>query len=73
MCRTVQRNFTPTAESFVRLEFPHTEVQHFGDVAIVWSQYLAETETNGNARRIVVYTLANFRSGRSGGSSLPAR
>jgi hypothetical protein len=31
----------------VRLEFPRTEVQHFGDVAIVWSQYLAETETNG--------------------------
>jgi hypothetical protein len=31
----------------VRLEFPRTEVQHFGDVPIVWSQYLAETETNG--------------------------
>src|SRR5437660_241381 len=23
----------------VRLEFPRTEVQHFGDVAIVWSSY----------------------------------
>jgi ketosteroid isomerase-like protein len=30
-----------------RLEFPHTEVQHFGDVAIVWSKYIVETETNG--------------------------
>ena len=31
----------------VRLEFPHTEVQHFGDVAIVWSTYVIETETAG--------------------------
>jgi hypothetical protein len=31
----------------IRLEFPHTEVQHFGNVAIVWSNYLYETETNG--------------------------
>jgi len=32
----------------VRLEFPHTEVQHFGDVAIVWSSYVLETELGGN-------------------------
>ena len=31
----------------VRLEFPHTEVQHFGDVAIVWSSYVLETELDG--------------------------
>jgi ketosteroid isomerase-like protein len=31
----------------VRLEFPRTEIQLFGDVAIVWSKYLVETETNG--------------------------
>jgi len=31
----------------VRLEFPRTEVQHFGDVAIVWSSYLVETEEKG--------------------------
>jgi hypothetical protein len=31
----------------IRLEFPHTEVQHFGDVAIVWSNYLLEIETDG--------------------------
>jgi ketosteroid isomerase-like protein len=30
-----------------RLEFPRTEVQRFGDVAIIWSQYLVETETGG--------------------------
>jgi ketosteroid isomerase-like protein len=31
----------------VRLEFPRTEIQRFGEVAIVWSEYLVETETNG--------------------------
>jgi ketosteroid isomerase-like protein len=31
----------------IRLEFPRTEVQHFGDVAIVWSQYVLETEVDG--------------------------
>jgi len=31
----------------IRLQFPRTEVQHFGDVAIVWSDYLAETEVDG--------------------------
>lgn len=29
------------------LEFPRTEIQRFGDVAIIWSQYLTESETNG--------------------------
>lgn len=27
--------------------FPHTEVQHSGDVAIVWSSYVVETEVDG--------------------------
>jgi ketosteroid isomerase-like protein len=31
----------------IRLEFPRTEVQHFGDVAIVWSSYVVETEAGG--------------------------
>ena len=31
----------------VRLEFPRTEVQHFGDVAIIWSKYVVETEMGG--------------------------
>jgi len=31
----------------VRLEFPRTEIQRFGDVAIIWSAYSVETETNG--------------------------
>ena len=31
----------------IRLNFPRTEVQHFGDVAIVWSTYTLETELDG--------------------------
>jgi ketosteroid isomerase-like protein len=31
----------------LRLEFPKTEVQHFGDVAITYSQYLYEIEQGG--------------------------
>jgi ketosteroid isomerase-like protein len=30
-----------------RLEFPRTEVQHFGNVAIIWSTYVLETEVDG--------------------------
>lgn len=31
----------------IRLEFPHTEVQHFGNVAVIWSSYVLETEMDG--------------------------
>jgi ketosteroid isomerase-like protein len=31
----------------IQLEFPRTEVQHFGDVAIVWSSYALEIDVNG--------------------------
>ena len=31
----------------IRLEFPRTEIQRFGEGAIIWSTYLVETETNG--------------------------
>jgi len=31
----------------IRLEFPHTEVQHFGPVAILYSKYTVETELHG--------------------------
>ena len=31
----------------VRLEFPRTEVQHFGNVAITYSQYLYEIDQGG--------------------------
>jgi hypothetical protein len=39
--------FQAAGGKLVRLEFPRTEVQFFGDVAIVWSAYLVETEMNG--------------------------
>jgi ketosteroid isomerase-like protein len=31
----------------VRLEFPHTEVQRFGDVAVTWSTYRLEMDVKG--------------------------
>jgi Domain of unknown function (DUF4440) len=31
----------------IRLEFPRTEVQHFGSVAVVWSTYSLEVEVDG--------------------------
>lgn len=31
----------------IRIEFPRTEIQRYGEVAIIWSQYVVETETNG--------------------------
>lgn len=31
----------------IKLEFPRTEVQHFGDVAIVWSTYALEIDVGG--------------------------
>jgi Domain of unknown function (DUF4440) len=39
--------FQSAGNKLIRLEFPHTEIQHFGDVAIVWSDYLVETESHG--------------------------
>jgi ketosteroid isomerase-like protein len=40
-------DFQKESGKLIRLEFPRTEIQRFGDVAIVWSKYLVETETNG--------------------------
>jgi len=31
----------------IGLEFPRTEIQRFGDVAVIWSKYVVETETSG--------------------------
>jgi ketosteroid isomerase-like protein len=39
--------FREQGGKLLRLEFPHTEVQHFGDVAIVWSTFALETELDG--------------------------
>lgn len=39
--------FHASGAKLVRLEFPKTMVQHFGNVAIVWSEYLLEIESGG--------------------------
>jgi Domain of unknown function (DUF4440) len=40
-------DFHAKGGKLIRLEFPRTEVQHFGDVAVTYSQYLYEVEENG--------------------------
>ena len=39
--------FHAAGGKLLRLEFPRTEIQRYGDVAIVWSSFLVETETKG--------------------------
>ena len=39
--------FQSQGGKLVRLEFPRTEIQRFGDVAVVWSNFLVETEEAG--------------------------
>lgn len=41
------RGFAITGGKLVRLEFPRTEIQVFGTVAVVYSSYLFETEVGG--------------------------
>ena len=39
--------FQSSGGKLVRLEFPRTQIQHLGNVAIIWSKYLVETEEAG--------------------------
>jgi hypothetical protein len=39
--------FRTAGGKLLRLEFPRTEIQRFGDVAMLYSQYELETEMNG--------------------------
>ncbi len=39
--------FQAAGGKLIRLEFPRTEIQRFGNVAITYSQYLYETEVGG--------------------------
>jgi hypothetical protein len=39
--------FQASGGKLIRLEFPRTEIQRFGIVAITYSQYLYETEVDG--------------------------
>ena len=40
-------DFHAKGGKLIRLEFPRTEVQHFGDVAVTYSLYLYEVEMGG--------------------------
>ena len=56
--------FHASGGKLIRLEFPHTEVQRFGNVAVLYSKYLYETETNGkrsmsSGRATEVFVLTN--------------
>lgn len=42
-------DFHAQGGNLVRLEFPRTEIQHFGDVAVVWSDFLVETAMSGKS------------------------
>ena len=39
--------FRAQGGKLIRLELPRTEVQHFGDVSILYSEYMVETEMHG--------------------------
>lgn len=57
-------DFHKSGGKLIRLEFPKTEVQHFGNVAITYSQYLYEIEQNGkrsvhSGRVTEVFVLRN--------------
>jgi hypothetical protein len=39
--------FAKSGAKLVRLEFPSTEIQHFGNVAIIYSKYFYELEQQG--------------------------
>jgi len=39
--------FLSKGGKLIQLQFPRTEIQHFGEVAVIWSTYLLETETDG--------------------------
>lgn len=39
--------FRASGAKLVRLDFPKTRIQHFGNVAIIWSEYVLETESGG--------------------------
>ena len=60
------RKFHAAGGKLVRLEFPRTEVQWYGDVAIVWSSYSLETEMDGkrtpeNGRVTEIFVRRNGR------------
>jgi hypothetical protein len=50
------KKFKESGGRLVRIEFPRTEIQLYGNIAILYSEYLTETDTNG--QREVVHGRA---------------
>jgi len=46
-------DFRAAGGKLISLEFPKTEVQHFGDVAVTWSEYVLELEVGGKREKTV--------------------
>ena len=44
-------DFHAAGGKLISLEFPRTEVQHFGDVAIIWSEYVLQVEVGGKREK----------------------
>jgi ketosteroid isomerase-like protein len=58
--------FQAQGGKLIRLEFPRTKIQRYGDAAFVYSQFVLETETNGKrsvstGRATEVFVLRNGR------------
>ena len=58
--------FHASGGKLIRLEFPRTEIQRFGDVAVTYSRYLYETEVGGkrsltSGRVTEIFVLRNGR------------
>jgi hypothetical protein len=46
-------SFHAAGGKLINLEFPKTEVQHFGDVVVTWSEYVLELEVGGKREKTV--------------------
>ena len=46
-------DFHAAGGKLISLEFPKTEVQHFGDVAVTWSEYVLELEVGGKREKTI--------------------
>ncbi len=45
-------DFRAAGGKLISLDFPKTEIQHFGDVAIVWSNYALEFQMEGKRTKL---------------------
>ena len=45
--------FHAAGGKLINLEFPKTEVQRFGDVAVTWSDYILELEVGGKREKTI--------------------